>query len=113
MTFRILPPEEWWKLKPLSEEVPDPDAAVFVLEDGDAVVAMRVVKQVVWAGGMVVHPDRRREGLATTLQWSVEDALRTVGVKQYFMCPVPGPAELTVASFGLIKLPLRVYTKEL
>ena len=84
-----------------------------MLEEGDNVLAMRVIKPVVWAGGMYVHPDYRREGLATVLQGFVEDALRQQGVKKYFMCPAPGEAELTVASFGLTKLPLRLYTKEL
>ena len=109
----MLPPEEWEKLKPLSSELPEADAGVFVLEDGDQIVAMRVVKQIVWAGGMYVHPERRREGLATVLQNSVEEALKAVGIEQYYMCPSPGVSELTVASFGLTKLPLSVYTKEL
>ena len=109
----MLPPEEWEKLKTLSPELPEADAGVFVLEEGDTILAMRVVKQLVWAGGMYVHPERRREGLATVLQSSVEDALKAVGIKKYFMCPEPGVAELTVASFGLTKLPLSVYTKEL
>lgn len=113
MTFRMLPRHEWRKLLTLCEELPLPSAAVFVLEEGDKILAMRVVNQVVWAGGMYVHPDHRRKGLATTMNHLTEDALRKVGVKEYFMCPVPGAAELTVASFGLTKLPYTLYTKEL
>jgi GNAT superfamily N-acetyltransferase len=118
MTFRMLPPSEWNKLKSLSEETPDPSAAVFVLEDAGEIVAMRTVGQIVWAGGMVVHPNRRREGLATILQTSLEQALRDVGVTgTYYMFPTTGdnptPAEHTVESFGFTRLPLSVYKKEL
>ena len=116
MTFRMLPPEEWGKLKPLllSEDVPEDGAGVFVLEDEDQIVACRVVKQVVWAGGMFVHPKRRREGLATALQTKVEDALRKVGMSgSYFMCPGTPESEAAVRSFGFTELPLKLFRKEL
>jgi GNAT superfamily N-acetyltransferase len=116
MTFRMLPPNEWNKLKPLlqSDELPDPAAGVFVLEEGDEILAMRTVGQMVWAGGMIVHPDRRREGLATTLQTNVEEALRAAGLTgTYYMFPANQIAEATVESFGFERLPLAVYKKEL
>lgn len=114
MTFRMLPPSEWNKLKSLSEEVPDPNAAVFVLEDDGQVVAMRTVGQMIWAGGMVVHPDHRREGLATLLQTSLEQALRDIGVTgTYYMFPSTPESESTVESFGFTRLPLTMYKKEL
>lgn len=116
MTFRMLPPEEWYRLKPLlqSDDTPDPTAVVFVLEDGDKILACRTVGQMVWAGGMVVHPDHRRKGLATMLQYNVEEALRSVGVKgTYYMFPSTPESEATVESFGLQRLPLAVYKKEL
>ena len=116
ITFRMLPPEEWDRLKPLlqSDEMPHPDAGVFVLEEGDEILACRTVGQMVWAGGMVVHPDHRRQGLATTLQVEVEKALRAAGVSgTYYMFPGTPEAEATVESFGLTRLPLAVYKKEL
>jgi GNAT superfamily N-acetyltransferase len=116
MTFRMLPPKEWNKLKPLlqSEELPDPAAGVFVLEEGDEILAMRTVGQMVWAGGMVVHPDHRRKGLATILQVNVEEALRGAGLTgTYYMFPGTPEAEETVRSFGFTELPLSVYKKEL
>lgn len=114
MNFRMLPPEEWNRLKSLSDELPDPSAVVFVLEDNDEIVAMRVVGQMVWAGGMVVHPDRRRQGLATTLNHSVENALRSVGVTgTIYMLPSNPESERTVESFGYERLPLAVYKKEI
>lgn len=116
MTFRMLPPEEWNRLKPLlqSEELPNSAAGVFVLEEGDEILACRTVGQMVWAGGMVVHPDHRRKGLATTLQYNVENALREAGVTgTYYMFPSTLESEATVESFGLTKLPLAVYKKEL
>lgn len=116
MTFRMLPPEEWYRLKPLlqSDELPDPKAGVFVLEEGEEILAMRTVGSMVWAGGMVVHPDHRRQGLATTLQSSVENALREAGVTgTYYMFPGTPESTATVESFGFIELPLAVYKKEL
>jgi GNAT superfamily N-acetyltransferase len=128
MTFRILPPSEWNRLTPLLQSeselapgyqpappvvFPDLDSAVFVLEEDGEILAMRVVKQIAWAGGMYVHPNHRRKKLATILQNSVEEALRGAGVRQYFMCPSDRRSELTVESFGLTRLPLTLYTKEM
>lgn len=115
MTFRMLPPEEWTKLTPLlGSDRPDPSACVFVLEEGDEILAMRMVGQLLWAGGMVVHPDHRRKGLATTLQVNVEDALRAAGqTGTYYMLPGTPEAVATVRSFGFTELPLAVYKKEL
>jgi GNAT superfamily N-acetyltransferase len=116
VTFRMLPPEEWHRLKPLlqSDEMPDELAGVFVLEEGDEILACRTVGQMVWAGGMVVHPDHRRKGLATTLQYNVENALREAGVTgTYYMFPSTPEACATVESFGLTQVPLTVYKKEL
>jgi GNAT superfamily N-acetyltransferase len=114
MTFRMLPPEEWWKLKQLTPDEPDPRAGVFVLEDGETILAMRCVGQFVWVGGMVTHPTHRREGLATVLQHKVEGALAEVGMNgTYYMFPTPGEAEAAVESFGLEKLPLTLWKKEI
>jgi GNAT superfamily N-acetyltransferase len=116
MTFRMLPPDEWWKLKPLllSDEQPDAEAGVFVLEDEGQIVACRVLKQILWAGGMYVHPERRRQGIATELQRRVEESLQQVGFAgSYFMAPATPESEATVQSFGFTKLPLTLYRKEL
>lgn len=115
MTFRMLPPEEWNKLKSLSDEVPDPNAGVFVLEsDEGELLACRTVGQFVWAGGMYVHPSHRRKGLAMTLQVNMEQAMKDAGFTgTYYMFPSTPESEATVESFGLTRLPLAVYKKEL
>ena len=101
-------------MKSLTDEVPDPSAAGFVLEEEGEILAMRTVGQMVWVGGMVVHPDHRREGLATTLQVNVEEALRQAGMSgTYYMFPSTPESEATVESFGCERLPLAVYKKEL
>lgn len=116
MTTRILPPEEWPRLRGTEAETVwphlDPQrAAIVVVEDEGVVIGCHVLMYVLHAECLWIHPDHRgKGGVARRLWAAVQRAARGAGVRSLVTAACDDKVKRLLSHVGAIQLPGEHYS---
>lgn len=110
MTQRVLPVEEWPRLKGTDAEAIwptlDPQRTVIVvIEDQGVIVAHHILLFVLHAEALWVHPDYRKSMVGGRLWQAVKRAVLGCGARGFVTASIDAQVDGLIASVGGVELP--------
>jgi hypothetical protein len=112
---RILPPEEWDRLKetelpPLLPYISPDNAAMVVVEDGDKVVASLAVLRATHLEGLWIDPERRgNAGVARALLRQATELVRVRGEQWALGGCADDRMRRLIGKLGGVQVPMELY----
>jgi RimJ/RimL family protein N-acetyltransferase len=117
VTYRVLPPDEWERLKPIYEENNDTLPPVdgnfaIVAEIYGEIIGLTGINTVVHAGPRWVHKRWRRMGIALQMGRLAEEFMKSFELTGYLMFPSNPISEALAERLGLERMPWSVYARK-